>query len=166
MPRPASLFTASCLTIASGIFHAMVPVQALALASLSELSGKWRGSGTVHLTNGEKETIKCRATYAVNGANFDQTLKCGNPRYSFDVSSDVTQSGGQLSGKWKDAGTEDSGRVSGTISGDLLVLDLTGSGFTGNLSIAIAGCSQAVNLRPNSSTVSKVTVELRKRGCE
>lgn len=166
MLERASLIFGSRTAAVAAILFTLAPAESRAMVELADLAGTWRGSGTVHLANGESEQIKCRATYSSAGVDIDQVLKCANPRYYFNVRSDLTQSGNSVAGNWIDDETEDSGRVSGKVSENTVALDLTGSGFTGSLSITVSGCSQAVNLVPNSSTVNRVSVTLRKRGCD
>ena len=44
------------------------------------LSGHWSGAGTVTLTNGATERIRCKAAYAVSstGKSVQQTLRCAS----------------------------------------------------------------------------------------
>jgi hypothetical protein len=47
------------------------------------LSGSWSGAGTITMTNGATERIRCKATYAVNatGKAVQQTLRCASDSY-------------------------------------------------------------------------------------
>ena len=69
------------------------------------LSGSWSGSGTITMSNGAAERIRCRATYAVNGAGraLQQTLRCASDSYRLEISSNVVSEGGALSGSWSEA---------------------------------------------------------------
>ncbi len=43
----------------------------------AELSGSWRGSGTLNANTGETERVKCRATYRLRGRNtYDVSFRC------------------------------------------------------------------------------------------
>ena len=55
-------------------------------------NGSWSGNGTVVLSNGTTERIRCRASYNVNstGLGLKQTLRCASDSYKFDLSTDVT----------------------------------------------------------------------------
>jgi len=57
------------------------------------------------MSNGAAERIRCRATYAVNGAGraLQQTLRCASDSYRLDISSNVVSEGGALSGSWSEA---------------------------------------------------------------
>ncbi len=80
------------------------------------LSGYWSGSGTITMSNGAAERIRCRATYAVNGAGraLQQTLRCASDSYRLDISSNVVSEGGALSGSWSEATRGVSGSISGS----------------------------------------------------
>jgi len=47
------------------------------------LSGRWSGAGTVTMTNGATERLRCKAAYAVNptGKALQQTLRCASDSY-------------------------------------------------------------------------------------
>src|SRR5471030_2357422 len=57
--------------------------------------GAWSGTGSVTLSDGSNERIRCRANYQVNstGYNLKQALHCASDSYKFDLTSDVTTQG-------------------------------------------------------------------------
>src|SRR5882757_1608442 len=57
--------------------------------------GSWSGSGTVAMSNGTTEHIRCKADYKVtaSGMGLKQNLHCASDSYKFDLSSDVTSQG-------------------------------------------------------------------------
>lgn len=69
-------------------------------APFAGLAGVWSGTGSISLAGGSKERIKCRATYSVgdNGNGLQQTLRCASDSYKFELSSNVKNSGGKISG--------------------------------------------------------------------
>src|ERR1700730_12484175 len=83
------------------------------------LSGHWSGAGTVTMTNGVTERIRCKTTYAVNatGKAVQQTLRCASDSYRVEISSNVIAEGGSLSGSWAEATRGVSGNISGRASG-------------------------------------------------
>src|ERR1039458_4983938 len=54
-------------------------------------NGAWSGNGTVALSDGTTERIRCKADYKVDGTGLGlkQTLRCASDSYKFDLSSDV-----------------------------------------------------------------------------
>src|SRR5215207_10692389 len=64
------------------------------------LAGSWSGSGTIGTSNGERDRIRCRASYAVNsgGNSLRQSLRCASDSYRFDLGTDVSHAGGDIHG--------------------------------------------------------------------
>ena len=64
----------------------------------SGFNGSWSGNGTVKLSDGTSERIRCKATYNVNGTGLGmkQTLRCASDSYKFDLSTDVTSQGNRI----------------------------------------------------------------------
>src|SRR6202040_3249308 len=49
--------------------------------------GAWSGNGTVSLSDGSSERLRCRADYKIDntGLALKQTLKCASDSYKFDL---------------------------------------------------------------------------------
>src|SRR5437879_7388677 len=62
--------------------------------------GAWSGNGTVALSDGTTERIRCKASYKVAGTSLKQSLQCASDSYKFNLSSDVTSQGDRISGNW------------------------------------------------------------------
>src|ERR1043165_6782213 len=77
------------------------------------MAGNWAGGGTVTLDDGSKERLRCRASYQVAGASMNMTLTCASDAYKFQLSANVVDQGGAVSGTW----SESSRGVSGTLQG-------------------------------------------------
>ena len=109
-----------------------VPLGALALLILlpgaaeaqtsgfSALSGSWSGSGSVTLTSGAVERIRCKATYevALSGNNFQQNLRCRSDSYDFNLRASIVRSGDSVGGTWIETTRNANGGISGRISGN------------------------------------------------
>src|SRR6202012_2886825 len=87
--------------LAASTFSA--PVQAQS-GPFNGLAGVWSGAGTVTLDDGSSERIRCRATYAVGegGHGLNQTLTCASDSYKFDLRTNVTAEGNQITGSWSE----------------------------------------------------------------
>src|SRR6201998_471836 len=68
-------------------------------------NGAWSGNGTVALSDGTTERIRCRADYKVDGTGLGlkQNLNCASDSYKFELSSNVTSQGDRISGNWSEA---------------------------------------------------------------
>jgi hypothetical protein len=163
--------SARCLkkaALASGLF--LISAQALGAPGSDGpflgLSGHWSGAGTVTLSNGATERIRCKAAYAVNatGKAVQQTLRCASDSYRVEIISNVISEGGSLFGSWAEATRGVSGNVSGRASDAEIVANLASAGFTARLDVRTQGDKQSVTIRPQgSSDVTSVSIALRKR---
>ena len=81
--------------------------------------GSWSGTGTVALSDGTKERIRCRATYKVGGGGnqLAQTLRCASDSYKFDLTADVASNGDRISGNWSEASRNINGNLQGKAGG-------------------------------------------------
>jgi hypothetical protein len=162
--------SASCLktaVLASGLL--LISAQAQAEPGSGGpflgLSGHWSGAGTVTLTNGATERLRCKAAYTVNptGKALQQILRCASDSYKVEISSNVISEGGSLSGSWAEATRGVSGNISGRASGAEIVANVAGAGFAARLDVRIRGDKQSVTIRPQGDTkVSAVSIALRK----
>src|SRR6201996_3610009 len=114
----------------SGLFGQAIKAAAVGAALMFSMSashaqsspfagfnGSWSGTGTVSLSDGTTEHIRCKADYKVNssGLNLKQSLHCASDSYKFDLSSDVTSQGDRISGSWSEASRKVFGDLQGTV---------------------------------------------------
>lgn len=117
-------------------------------APFAGFDGAWSGTGTVSLSDGTKERIRCRATYKVgNGGNeLSQTLRCASDSYKFDLSSNVVSQGDRISGRWSEASRNINGELQGTAGGGQIEVFVEAAGFAANLSLTTRGNKQSVQI--------------------
>jgi len=125
-------------------------VHAQAGGPFAGMAGSWSGGGTVTLDDGSRERLRCRASYAVAGAQMTMTLTCASDAYKFQLGANVVDQGGAVSGNW----TETSRNISGTLQGrggggSFDVLASTG-GFNANISLRTSGNKQSISMRADS----------------
>jgi hypothetical protein len=129
------------------------------------LSGKWAGDGTIALTNGTTERLRCDATYAVSGGgeNLDQTLRCASDSYKFDLRISLNDKDGAILGAWNEDSRNVSGGISGRDSRGLIEVTARGQTFTAAVTVATHGSQQSVKIRAESGDLSQVTITLHHR---
>jgi len=158
--RASSLATTTLLT-------------ALALAGAAQaapgpfraLTGSWSGGGTISMSGGEQERLRCRAAYDV-GAGGDQlrlNIRCASDSYNIDLSSDLTYRGGEISGEWSEASHNASGTIAGRASGERIEAQARGQTFSAGLSLTTRGSRQTVSIRPEGTEITAVNLELQRR---
>jgi hypothetical protein len=110
--------------------------------------GAWSGNGTVSLSDGTTERLRCKADYKVNGSGLalKQNLHCASDSYKFDLSSDVTSQGDRISGNWSEASRNIFGNLQGTAGGGRIDVFVEASGFAANLTLTTTGNRQTVQI--------------------
>jgi hypothetical protein len=111
-------------------------------------NGAWSGTGTVALSDGSTERIRCRATYAVNGSGMGlkQSLQCASDSYKFDLASDVSSQGNSVSGTWSEASRNIFGNLRGSAGGGTIDVFVEANGFAANLTLTTRGNRQTVQI--------------------
>ena len=111
-------------------------------------SGAWSGNGTVALSDGTIERIRCKADYKVDGSGLGlkQSLHCASDSYKFDLSSDVTSQGDRISGYWSEASRNVNGSLQGTAGGGRIEVFVQAAGFAANLILQTNGSRQTVEI--------------------
>jgi hypothetical protein len=100
--------------------------------------GSWNGTGTVSLSDGSSERIRCRATYKVDGSNaLAQTLRCA---------SDITSNGNNVSGSWSEASRGIYGNLNGRAGGGQIDVFVEAAGFAATISLTTRGNKQSVSI--------------------
>jgi hypothetical protein len=112
------------------------------------LDGAWTGSGTVSLSDGSSERIRCRANYKVvgTGTGLQQSLRCASDSYKFDLSSDASSQAGNISGTWSEAGRNINGNLQGRVRDVRINVFVEAAGFAANLTMTTRGNKQSVSI--------------------
>jgi hypothetical protein len=112
------------------------------------LDGAWSGSGTVSMSDGTSERLRCKANYKVDntGLALKQILRCASDSYKFDLSSDVTSQGDRVSGQWSETNRNISGSLQGTAGSGKIDVMVEAPGFTASLTLRTSGNKQTVQI--------------------
>jgi hypothetical protein len=110
--------------------------------------GAWSGNGTVSLSDGSIERLRCRAVYQVDdtGLVLKQSLRCASDSYKFDLSSDVTSHGDHITGNWSETNRNISGSLLGTAGSGKIDVTVESPGFTASLTLRTTGNKQTVQI--------------------
>jgi hypothetical protein len=114
------------------------------------LAGNWAGGGTVTLDDGSRERIRCRASYQVAGIRMSMGLTCASDAYRFNLTADVVDEGGAVSGSWSESGRGISGVLQGRGGGGNFQVVAVTAGFNANISLRTTGNRQIVTMRADS----------------
>ena len=132
------------------------------------LAGQWAGSGTIDLSNGTREPIKCRAAYDLltDQHRLQLNIRCASDSYNFDLFSSAVLAGHAVTGTWSESTRSVAGTISGIAEGDHVQVHAESSGFTADLSLVTHGDRQTVSIRtPDPKAgIKGATINLRRRG--
>lgn len=125
--------------------------------------GAWTGTGTVSLSDGSTERIRCKADYRVagTGLSLKQALHCASDSYKFDLTSDVTSQGERISGNWSESNRNIFGNLQGTAGGGRIDVFVEASGFAANLNLQTNGSKQVVQI-DSKGEIRGVTITMTK----
>jgi len=155
-------FVFAVLIFCSGAVHAQQG------GAFERLTGQWSGSGTIDLSDGTHERLRCKASYDLLAErhSLQLNLRCASDSYNFDLFSSVVLSGRSISGSWSEATRSAAGTISGTAEGDRIQVRADSAGFSANLTLITRGDHQMVSIRtpdPNAG-IKGATINLRRSG--
>ena len=129
------------------------------------LAGDWSGNGTVTMSNGGQERMRCRANYDVGqgGEDVRLNIRCASDSFNFDLASQVASRDGRLSGEWSEATRNAAGTITGRANGNQIQAQASSAGFSANLSLTTKGNRQSVTIQPQGTDVQVVSLALSRR---
>jgi hypothetical protein len=125
------------------------------------MAGTWTGGGTIDLTNDIHERLRCRASYTHGQGNtLTLAIRCASDNYKFELTSDVVERNGQLSGQWKETAYNVSGSITGRVNGGRISAVANGDSFTAALAVNTNGNRQSVTITPKATYIINVQISM------
>lgn len=125
------------------------------------LPGTWAGTGTIALSSGAKERIRCRSTYRLDSSvDLRLELSCTSDSYRFELQSHITYSDRAISGSWNETTRGVGGSITGSVTGPQIRARAEGQTFTAILAINTRGTRQSVSIQSPGSEMSGITIDL------
>lgn len=154
-------------TLVLGIALVSVPPALAESGSpFTSLEGQWTGNGTIELSGGSREPIKCRAAFDLPAENTMQLdLRCASDSYNFELRASATASGGTISGTWSEATRNAAGTISGTADAKRFQVLAKGPAFTANLTVTTQGDRQTIDIQSQDqkTSVKSASIALQRR---
>ena len=156
---------AVAVTLGAFLGLAVAAEPAQAQSPFAGLTGSWSGNGKITTTSGS-ERIRCRGTYRASesGSTLALRLRCAGDSYKFELASDISYDGGNISGSWNETSRQVYGTISGRATPTHITAQASAVGFNAALSISTRGNSQSVTIRSPGSEISEVTVSMARAG--
>jgi hypothetical protein len=111
-----------------------------------QLSGDWKGGGTVTPAKGNPTKVSCKATYKTAGSALTQHLRCAGSDYSIDATLKLTDKGGKIKGSWNEKTYDANGGVTGTAKDNLIHARISGDKFSGRMSLNVSDSGHEINI--------------------
>jgi hypothetical protein len=136
-----------------------------AVSPFAAMAGSWSGGGFLSTSDGNRERLRCRASYDVGGTGTELRLsiRCASDSYNIDLASNVQYRGGEIFGSWSEASHNASGTLSGRAAGGRIEASARSESFSANLSLTTHGNRQMVSIRPQGTSITGVTLALDRR---
>lgn len=148
------------LSLSAGLFLA---AQTAVANPVLNLPGRWSGPGSIVMSSGETEAMRCVATYFVEGgANVKQNLRCASQGYKIDAMTQLVVANGRVSGGWEERTWDTKGAIRGDVQGDSFNLMIDGPGFTAAMAVKTDNCKQSINITPRGNAVARISMNLGK----
>jgi hypothetical protein len=162
-----SISMLACAAFAAGVVLVASPAFSQEVAEAAggvfgNLGGTWSGTGMITMKDGGRERLHCRGSYVVDGdgANLRQELKCASDSYKFEMSTDISQTAGQLAGNWTENTRHIAGRVTGRATPTQIQARAEGDTFTALLAVTTRGDKQTVSIQSPGAEVSDVSITM------
>lgn len=133
-------------------------------APVNDLAGRWSGWGSITMSNGSSEQVKCVATYFVEGggAQLRQNLRCASTSYKIDVTAKLNNANGQLTGEWEEKTYAAIGSVAGRFHGTGFNVSIQGPAFSAAMAVTTTSCKQSISITPTGFDISRINIGLDK----
>jgi hypothetical protein len=132
---------------------------------LRALTGEWTGNGSITMNDGNRERIRCRASYGdrSGGSETQIDLRCASDSYKFELSAQVVYRDGQISGNWTETTRSVAGNLTGTATPSRIDVRAIGQTFAALLVISTRSDSQTVSIKSPGSQMQEVAITLARR---
>lgn len=131
---------------------------------VANLPGRWSGPGSIVMSSGESEQMRCVATYFVEGSgnSVKQNLRCASQGYKIDAVTNLSVANGRVSGAWEERTWDTKGSIRGDVNGDAFNLTIDGPGFTAAMAVKTDNCRQSISITPRGNAVARISMNLGK----
>jgi hypothetical protein len=156
----------AAVAITAGLLAFSAQSSAAAEGPLNLFGGSWTGSGKITVQNGSSERIRCRSSNGNNasGNAMSMNLRCASDSYKFELASDITSNGNNISGSWNETTRGIMGSLTGKLNGSNIQATANAVGFNASLAIRSSGGALTVLIRSPGSEISEVAISMTKGG--
>lgn len=158
------IFFICCLALLStfGLGYQVVPVAAgqEAVGRFENLLGWWGGKGKLFFRDGQREDVKCRATYRweQDAAKLLQSVRCASASGKVEVKAEIWEVGDNLKGVWSETTYEFSGDLEGKFQPKGFRVKVKGNKVQANMTVIADGDRQIVEIQFHDNALLGLTM--------
>jgi hypothetical protein len=143
---------------------ALPSIARAATGPFAALSGSWSGGGTLTMSNGAKERLRCRAHYNVGGAgaDLDLTLRCASDSYTFELQSNASYANGAVTGTWNEKTRGVGGSIEGSGNGSTIKVRVSGV-ISASLALSTVANQQSISIQAPGTELQHVAISLSRK---
>lgn len=140
------------------------PGPVLKSAPFKDLAGRWTGEGRIGMAEGKVESVKCRATYFVegDGNQLRQNIRCASAGGKVEVKSEVVAKDGKLKGTWNELVYNVGGDMTGEVTQRGFRIVVRAGDLTANMDVIVMNDRQIVEIQFFNSSLRGLTLILKK----
>jgi len=133
-------------------------------APFKELAGRWVGEGRIGMSEGKVESVKCRATYFVEGGGNElrQNIRCASSGGKVEVKSNLAAKDGQLTGTWNELVYNFGGDLKGEVTERGFRISVKGGDLSANMDVIVMNDRQVVEIQFFNSSLRGLMLILKK----
>ena len=156
---------ALCVMIFTLISASTYPAHSRSNNTFAGFGGRWEGRGTVSLTDGSREALRCKAVYGVGGDGnaLSVDVNCASDSYRMHIVSSVVADRGRFSGSWQETTRQVQGSVTGLLPEPGVMqanFDALGGGI--QLGARMDGRHQAITIKSQGTDIEGVDIILKR----
>jgi hypothetical protein len=131
-------------------------------SSFNDFNGSWTGSGTLSLTSGNIESLKCKAYYTPQnkGQGLGVAIRCASASSALELRAALTAAGDKINGSWEERTYNAAGDVSGGFGDRQIDLAIKGGAFNGSMRVTMDGPSQKVAIQADGIALKAINLSL------
>ncbi|MBI4068477.1 hypothetical protein HY413_03670 [Candidatus Kaiserbacteria bacterium] len=135
------------------LYAVMLGTAAHAGSAFDGFGGRWVGNGTIHMTDGQQEKMKCVATYfpISGGTRMNMNVRCASAGYKIDVKGSLQAFDNRILGEFEERHYNHSGIVHGIAEGGNIDATITGDDWLASITVKSYGT--VVTMTPHSGPV-------------
>ena len=163
--KSLKMHTKSAVLAAGLLALAALPSTVEAAAGpFGALAGSWSGGGTITMSSGAKERIRCRARYDVagSGSNLGLTLRCASDSYNFELQSNASYSNGAVSGTWSETTRGVGGSIEGSGNAGQIKVRVSGI-ISAMLAVSTVANQQSISIQAPGTEMQNVAISLSRK---